>query len=243
VDDVGDVAIGDRNRYSTRRKGDLMEKGEFLIGIVGGGKGGFQILKLFSKSPLVKIGYVCDLDANAPAIVEAKRLHIPVLHNLESALEEKTDFVIEATGSKKVLGVMKTKAGENVCIIPHEMAHFFFSVIFDLNRTANGNAINDIRFIREGIEKNAGRINRQVQDIYSITRGLHMVGLNARVEAARIGQQGLGFDIVAQEVQKSASKVRVISEEIDDISESILSLSATVDNSLKKLAEDDWARQ
>jgi hypothetical protein len=243
--EVGEVcgfAIGEMNRSFARREGESMEQMEFIIGIVGGGKGGFRILKLFSKSPLAKIAYVCDLDANAPAVVEARRMHIQTPANLDEALQQKTDFVIEATGSKKVLGMMVEKAGQSNHIISHEMAHFFISVVFDLNRLTNRNVIDDIRVIREGIEGSAGRINQQVRDVYAITRGLHVVGINARVEAARIGQEGLGFDIVAQEVQKSAQKVRVISEEISDISKSILSLSSTVDRSLEKLAADEWGQ-
>ncbi|MFB3906945.1 MAG: methyl-accepting chemotaxis protein [Candidatus Eisenbacteria bacterium] len=123
------------------------------------------------------------------------------------------------------------------------MARFLFRVVFDLNRLTNENVIEDIRRIRTGIAESAARISQQVRDIYSITNALHVVGINARVEAARIGHEGAGFDVVAQEVQKSSQKVRAISDEISDISGSILSLSTTVDKSLEKLATEDWGQE
>ncbi|MDM7915761.1 MAG: methyl-accepting chemotaxis protein [Candidatus Eisenbacteria bacterium] len=218
-------------------------EGEFIIGIVGGGKGGFQILKLFTKSPLVKIAYVCDLNLEAPAMVQARRMGIPTLSNLDAALREKTNFIIEATGSKKVLATIVEKAGGSASVIEHDMARFLFRVVFDLNRLTNENVIEDIRRIRTGIAESAARISQQVRDIYSITNALHVVGINARVEAARIGHEGAGFDVVAQEVQKSSQKVRAISDEISDISGSILSLSTTVDKSLEKLATEDWGQE
>ena len=167
---------------------------------------------------------------------------IRALTSIDAALKEHADFVIEATGSKRVLSTLIEKSGGSARIIEHETAHFLFSVVFDLNRMTNSSVIEDIGEIRTGIEQNAARISQQVRDIYSITKGLHVVGINARVEAARIGQDGAGFDVVAQEVQKSADKVRVISDEISDISGSILSLSATVDKSLEKLATGDWGQ-
>jgi hypothetical protein len=215
------------------------EQESFVAGIVGGGKGGSEILRLFGRSELLKVSFVCDLNDRAPAMVAARNSGIQTWNSLEDAMRSHVDFLFEATGSKKVLQALREKAPEGVHIIEHETALFFFRVLSDVTSSTHSGVIQDIRHIREGITASASRINQQMRAIYSITNGLHVIGLNARVEAARIGEQGAGFDVVAQEVQKSAQKVRAISDEITNVSSSIVSLSATVDSSLAKLSTTD----
>jgi len=217
-----------------------MNQGPFIAGIVGGGNGGSEILRLFGQSPLLKIAFVCDLNHGAVAMVAAREQGIATYTSLESALQMPVQFVFEATGSKRVLQELRKLTGENAHIIEHETAHFFFRVLFDVTASTNARVIDDIRQIGNGITGSASRINDQMRAIRTITLGLHMVGLNARVEAARIGGTGAGFDVVAQEVQKSAQTVRSISEEITDISQSIVSLSTMVDSSIERLSNRSW---
>jgi hypothetical protein len=217
-----------------------MSDGRIRVGIVGGGKGGNQILQLFSKSQSVEIAFVCDINSSAPAMVAARALEIDAYTSLDAALACGVPFIFEATGSKKVVQMIGEKAGPDVRIIEHETAHLLISVMSDIARVTNAGVIQDVREVKQGILDSATRINSQMRSIESITSGLHIVGLNARIEAARIGGEGAGFDVVAQEVQKSAHKVRTISEEITSISDSIVSLSAAVDKSLARLSTTDW---
>jgi hypothetical protein len=43
-----------------------------LIGIVGGGKAGLQLLQIFLHSPLAQVEYVVDRELTAPAVVAAR---------------------------------------------------------------------------------------------------------------------------------------------------------------------------
>ena len=73
------------------------------VAIIGAGKGGTSLIKIFHNDPLVRIIGVADLKSNAPGIRLAKRLHIPVTNDYRRLLRSKqADLVIDVTGNTKV---------------------------------------------------------------------------------------------------------------------------------------------
>ncbi len=77
------------------------------------------------------------------------------------------------------------------------------------------------------------RARTSLNDIYSVTRMTSMLAINAQIEAARAGDHGRGFAIVAQEVGTIATRVRSITDslgeglqseltEFDQVSQSLL---------------------
>lgn len=61
----------------------------------------------------------------------------------------------------------------------------------------------------------AEKSNEVTSLIKSISRQTNLLGLNASIEAARAGQHGAGFNIVAQEVRKLSSETSTATENIE----------------------------
>ena len=57
-------------------------------------------------------------------------------------------------------------------------------------------------------------VTSKVQDILKVTRSTKILALNAAVEAARAGQAGLGFSIVAEEVGRVSETIHGITDEL-----------------------------
>ncbi|NLD47724.1 MAG: methyl-accepting chemotaxis protein [Clostridiaceae bacterium] len=95
------------------------------------------------------------------------------------------------------VSILRGKSNEN-----YKTSEKIFSVVENL-----ANTINDISFFVESIENIAEQTN--------------LLALNAAIEAARAGEAGKGFAVVADEVRKLADQSRKSTEEINNLMQSI----------------------
>ncbi len=100
------------------------------IVIIGAGKGGTSILKLFHAVDDVKIVSVIDKDRNAPGIKLAKELKIPAgVAWKKLSRDPKLDIIINVTGNKQVQTELEKIKSKNTEIINGNSAQLIWKLI------------------------------------------------------------------------------------------------------------------
>jgi methyl-accepting chemotaxis protein len=189
-------------------------------------------------------------------LVKGLGTSIAASSRLSAQLEKASSEMLKDAGNTQQLTANIASAVEQVAVTSREIAQSSLDTLSaskqldelaNQSLKANQNIRNSMEMLADdikGVQKNAGEMEMKVGEISTILETINtlsdqtnLLALNAAIEAARAGEHGRGFAVVADEVRKLAQSSRESSDKISTLLSSLREASVVVVNDINKNVE------
>jgi hypothetical protein len=193
------------------------------IALIGGGQASLILLNYFASSDSINVIGIADLRSDAPGIVRAGELGINVTTDMAKLIAHpKVELVVELTGVPKVREMVQEKLRPDQDIMSANAARLMCELIDGMSRR-NVSAANEVseqfEALNQQIVSAVGMIDTSQGKVARILRETHVITTNAIIEAARAGDAGNAFALVARRMQEMLEGIRNALEDIDRASD------------------------
>ncbi|MGD8780986.1 MAG: methyl-accepting chemotaxis protein [Ignavibacteria bacterium] len=204
----------------------VMSTGDFTVRVKGNYKGDHQIMKNSINDLGESLnGIISDVaeavqaTASASAQISSSSEEMAAgaqeqsaqTTEVASAVEEMAKTIMETTSNVNIAAKKSTQAGEAA----KTGGGVVKQTITGMNRIAE--VVNQSVLIVRELGKSSDQIGDIIQVIDDIADQTNLLALNAAIEAARAGEQGRGFAVVADEVRKLAERTTKATKEIAEM--------------------------
>ena len=203
----GLVYVADKEKYVKRQGSKKFDIAELMVGVpIRDGSPAFEAVKQ-------KKQHVQEIDASVYGM--------PVLSAASPLIDPETGAVVGT-----FCLVLPRKVANDLKEIAHSLDQGLTGVSASVQQiTAATNDVSSSQSrLHDEIQKAKGlleKINDVMNFIKEIADETKMLGLNAAIEAARVGEAGMGFGVVAEEIRKLSAESKKTVTQIKDLTKEI----------------------